>query len=51
MLILFRMGLFGSTHGWWEVQKGSAPYNPSHISYNDETWHRYTLPKKAPKNI
>ena len=23
----------------------------SHISYNDETWHSYTLPKGDPKNI
>ena len=23
----------------------------SHISYNDETWHSYTLPKEDPKNI
>ena len=22
-----------------------------HISFNDETWHSYTLPKKDPKNI
>ena len=22
----------------------------SHISYNDETWHNYTLPKDNPKN-
>ena len=28
---------------------GAAPKNPSHISYNDETWHSYTLPKKDPK--
>ena len=23
----------------------------SHISYNDKTWHCYTLPTKDPKNI
>ena len=23
----------------------------SHISYNDGTWHSYTLPKEDPKNI
>ena len=23
----------------------------AHISYNDDTWHSYTLPKKDPKNI
>ena len=22
-----------------------------HISYNDETWHSYTLPKEDPKNV
>ena len=25
--------------------------NLSHISYNDETWHSYTLPKEDPKNV
>ena len=25
------------------------PENLSHISYNDETWHNYTLPKEDPK--
>ena len=25
--------------------------NLSHISYNDETWHSYTLPKEDPKTI
>ena len=35
-LTLFRMGLFGAF---------------SHISYNDKTWHSYTLPKEDPKTL
>ena len=35
---LLRMGLFGL-----------LMENLSHMSYNDETWHSYTLPKEAPK--
>ena len=32
------------------VQKvPSSSLNLSHISYNDETWHNYTLPKEDPK--
>ena len=32
-------------------QKAPHPsYNLSHISYNDEAWHSYTLPKEDPKN-
>ena len=27
------------------------PKNLSHISYNNVTWHSYTLPKEDPKNI
>ena len=27
----------------------SPSLNLSHISYNDETWHNYTLPKEDPK--
>ena len=34
------MGFFGAAHGWG-----------AHISYNDETWQSYTLPKEDPKNI
>ena len=44
-LNLFRMGFFGGAHGWGVKQ------NLLHISYNDETWHSYTLPKNNPKNI
>ena len=36
---LFWMGIFGAAHGG------------AHISYNDDTWHSYTLPKVDPKNI
>ena len=31
-------------------QKGPLP-KIVHISYNDETWHSYILPKEDPKNI
>ena len=47
---LFRMGLFGAAHGW-RVAKRPPSKNLSHISYRDETWHSYTLPKKDPRNI
>ena len=36
------MGFFGAAHGWGGLFG---------ISYNDETWHSYTLPKEDPKNI
>ena len=36
---LFRMGFFGAAHGW-----GGSKRPP--LSYNKETWHSYTLPKK-----
>ena len=45
-LTLFRMGLFGAAHGW-----GTPPENLSHISYNDENWHSYTLPKVDQKDF
>ena len=32
-------------------KKVSPSLNLSHISYNHETWHSYTLPKEDPKNI
>ena len=44
------MGIFGAVHGWGG-QKGPTPLDLSHISYNDEIWHSYTLPKEDPKNI
>ena len=34
-----------------EGAKMPSPQTLSHISYNDETWHSYTLPKQDPKNI
>ena len=37
------MGLFGTAHA------DGGPKNLSHISYNDETWHSYTLPKENTK--
>ena len=49
-LTLFRMGFFEAAHGCGG-QKGPSTYNLSHIPYNDETWHSYTLPEKNPKNI
>ena len=42
------MGLFGAADGW-EGAKGPPSLKQSHISYNDETWHSYTLPKEYPK--
>ena len=39
------MGILGAAHG------GGGKNNLSHISYNDETWHSYSLPKKYPKYI
>ena len=39
------MGILGAAHGW------GGKNNLSHISYNDETWHSYSLPKKYPKYI
>ena len=54
LLTLFRMGIFGAAHrsggvGWGGG--GLFAQNLSHISYNDETWHSYTLAKEDPKNI
>ena len=31
------------------VKKAPHPYNLSRISYNDETWHNYLLPKEDSK--
>ena len=49
-LTLFRMGIFGAAHRLG-VKKAPPPYNLSHISYNDETWNSYILPKEDPKKI
>ena len=35
--------------GMWA--KNPLPLNPSHIYYNDETWHSYTLQNEDPKNV
>ena len=43
------MGLFGAAHEWGG-QKAPKP-KICHTSYNDETWHSYTLAKEDPKNI
>ena len=48
-LTLFRMGFLGAAHRWGGFL---APFLKSVIiSYNDETWHSYTLPKEDQKNI
>ena len=36
------MDLSGAAQGWGEM---------SDVSYNDETWHSYTLSKENPKNV
>ena len=46
-LTLFRMGIFGAA----QDGEGEGTKRLSHISYNDEIWHHYALPKKDPKNI
>ena len=43
------MGLLGTANRW--QGEGPPPQNLSHISYNEETWHSYTLPKEDLKNI
>ena len=45
------MGLFGAAHG---LGGGGGPLPKichTYPSYNDETWHTYTLTKEDPKNI
>ena len=48
------MGFLGTAQEWGGGG-GRAKSFPlptiSHISYNDETTHTYTLPKEDPKNI
>ena len=41
------MDFLGAGHGWG----GRGGGNPLHISYNNETWHSYTLPKEDSKNV
>ena len=47
------MGFFGAVHGWAGKGGGVEPKSRklSHVSYNDESRHSYTLPKEDPKNI
>ena len=47
------MGFLGAAYGWGGGGSKMAPLpkNLSHISYNNVTWHSYTLPKEDPKNI
>ena len=45
------MDFFGAAHGWGGGLFGPPFKNPPYISYNDETCHSYTLPKKDPKNV
>ena len=46
------MGFLGMlTDGGEGGQKGPPPQNLLHITYNDETWNSYALPKKDPKSI
>ena len=49
VLTLFRMEFFGAAH----AGGGKAPpaKNLSDISYNNETWHTYILPKEDSKDI
>ena len=42
-----RIGWGGGAGG----KKATSPKNLSNVSYNDETWHSYTLPKGDPKSI
>ena len=44
------MGLFKAAHGWGG-KKAPLPKICHMLSYNDETWYSYTLPKENPKNI
>ena len=38
-------GLFG------DCSRIGGRVDPPHISYSNETWHSYTLPKEDPKNV
>ena len=58
VLALSKMVFFRAAHSVGEeegVKKHPPPpppcYNLWHTSYNDESWHNYTLPKKDPKKI
>ena len=43
-------GLFPGCSRMGGCKKSNPLWNLSHISYNDQTWHSYTLPKVDPKN-
>ena len=45
------MGIFGAGRGWRLGQKGPPSLKSLTQTYNDETWHNYTLPKEDPKYI
>ena len=45
------MGFLEAAQGWKEAKKALPSENLLHISYNDEAWYSYTLPKEGPKNI
>ena len=49
-ITLFSMGFFGAAREWRGAKRPPLP-KIFHISYNDETWHSYTLPKENPKTI
>ena len=44
-------GLFRGCSRMGGLFASPPPLKLPHISYNDETWHSYTLPKKDPKNV
>ena len=55
-ITLFRIDLFEAAHGWRAREGGGhkkapLPWNLSHISYKDETWDSYTLPKEDRKKV
>ena len=50
-LTVFRMGFFGAAHVLGGGGGKPSPLNLSRISYNEKTWHSYTLPKEDPKSI
>ena len=45
------MGLFRAAHGWEEAKNVTLSQNLSHISYNDETLHGYTVLLKIQKHM
>ena len=49
-LTLFKMGLFWAAHRYGAIGF-TLSLNLSHISYNNETWHSYTLPKEDQKYV